>query len=189
MAEFVPLLDQNINPINFYKSSSIFCDALFFYSDLKFHYIYTAAEIENIMNFFLHLLATLLVFATLDVIWLKVLLGGLVEYPFVAHFGNRPNWPLAEIYYVMTAVWLAFGAAYKSMVFNNAAPAFLDGLKIGFRFSVIYAAVNIVFFQPWTIELAVLDIGWHTFATAVAAVASYAIGVWLTSSSSAVVKK
>ncbi|GAB4493375.1 MAG: hypothetical protein OHK0019_17220 [Saprospiraceae bacterium] len=141
------------------------------------------------MNFFLHLLATLAVFLLLDVIWLKLVLNGLVDYPAVYRYGNRPNWALAEIYYLVMSVWLAFGAAYKSMVYNDAAPAFIDGWKIGFRFSVIYASVHMVFFQPWPLELIVLDIAWVTFSTAMAAVASYAIGVWLTTSGSSQVRK
>lgn len=135
---------------------------------------------ENSMNFFLHFLATLLVFLSLDVLWLKFLLDGLVEYPFIARFGNKPNWALAEIYYVLMSVWLAFGAGYKSMVFNSATPAFLDGWKVGFWSSLIYAAVNLVFFQPWSLQLVVLDVAWNTFSTAMAAMASYAIGIWLT---------
>ena len=131
------------------------------------------------MNFLLHLLATLLVFLTLDVVWLKFLLDGLVDYPAVARYGNRPNWSLAEFYYVAMSVWLAYGAAYKSMVYNDAAPAFLDGWKVGFRFSVLYAAVNTVFFYTWPLQLIILDVAWNTFATAMAAVASYAIGNWL----------
>lgn len=134
------------------------------------------------MNFFLHLLATLMVFLTLDVVWLKFLLGGLVDYPMIARYGNRPNWYLAEIYYLLMSVWLTFGAGYKSMVYNDAAPAFLDGWKVGFRFSVIYAAINTVFFYPWPLELIVLDVVWMTFSTAMAAVASYAIGIWVTTS-------
>lgn len=138
------------------------------------------------MNFFLHFLATLLIFLGLDVIWLKFLIGGLVEYPAVYHYGNKPNWALAEIYYVFMSVWLAFGAAYKSMVFNDAAPAFMDGWKVGFRFSVLYASANIVLIGPWPLQLIVLDIAWNTIAYAAAAVASYAIGVWLTSGGSQV---
>ena len=140
------------------------------------------------MNFFLHLVATLLVFMTLDVVWLKFLINGLVDYPAVITYGNRPNWDLAGIYYMLMSVWLAYGAAYKSMVYNNAAPAFLDGWKVGFRFSVLYAAINTVFFYTWSLELIVLDIAWNTFATAMAAVASYGIGVWLTNSGSQVKK-
>ena len=141
------------------------------------------------MNFFLHLLATLLVFFALDAVWLKLLIDGLVDYPYVVRYGNRPNWALAEMYYVVMSVWLAFGAAYKSMVYNDAAPAFLDGWKAGFRFSIVYAAINTVFFYPWPLELIVLDIAWVTFSTAMAAVASYAIGVWLTTNGGSQVRK
>lgn len=141
------------------------------------------------MNFFLHLLATLAVFLLMDVVWLKLVLDGLVDYPAVYRYGNRPNWALAEIYYLVMSVWLAFGAAYKSMVHNDAAPAFIDGWRAGFRFSLIYASVHMVFFQPWPLELIVLDIAWVTFSTAMAAVASYAIGVWLTTSGGSQVRK
>ncbi|MCW5921230.1 MAG: DUF2177 family protein [Saprospiraceae bacterium] len=138
------------------------------------------------MNFLLHFLATLLVFLLLDVVWLKFLIGGLVEYPFVTRYGYPPNWALAEIYYVLFSLWLAFGAAYKSMVYNNLAPAFLDGWRVGFRVGALYAAVNIVFVAPWPLELVVLDVAWVTLSTALAAVASYAIGLWLTSGGSQV---
>jgi uncharacterized membrane protein len=134
------------------------------------------------MNFLLHFLATLLVFLGLDVIWLKYIIGGLVEYPYVIRHGYEPNWALAEIYYVLMSFWLAFGAAYKSMVYNDATPAFLDGWRIGFRFSVVYTAANILLFPQWSFELIILDIAWVTFSTAMAAVASYAIGIWLTNS-------
>lgn len=133
------------------------------------------------MNFLLHFLATLFVFLSLDVIWLKYVIDGLVEYPYVFRHGNSPNWALAEIYYVLMAFWLAYGAAYKGMVYNHAIPAFLEGWKTGFRFSVLYAAINVVFIFPWPLELIVMDVAWVTFTTAMAAVASYAIGVWLTS--------
>lgn len=134
------------------------------------------------MNFLLHFLATLFTFLALDVIWLKYIIDGLVEYPYVLHHGYEPNWALAEIYYVIMAIRLAFGAAYKSMVYNDATPAFLDGWKIGFRFSIVYTAINIILFYPWPFELVVLDIAWVTISTAIAAVASYAVGIWLTSS-------
>ncbi len=132
------------------------------------------------MNFLLHLLATLLIFLTLDVVWLKYIIGEMVEWPWIRHFGYPPNWPWAELYYGAMSVLLTFRCAYKSMLVDDASPAFADGARLGFGFSVIYACVNTLFFYPWPLELMLLDIGWNTLLCAVTAVFSYAIGNWLT---------
>ena len=141
------------------------------------------------MNFLLHFLATLFVFVSLDVLWLKVIIRGLVDYPAVYHYGYPPNWALAEIYYVFVAVWLTFGAGFKSMVYNDAAPAFIDGWKVGFRFALLYAAINVTFVQSWPLELIIMDIAWNTFAYAATAVASYGIGNWLLNNNNSAVSK
>ncbi len=138
------------------------------------------------MNFFLHLIATLLIFLTLDVVWLKVIIGDMVDWPWVVRYGYPVNWAWAELYYLAMAVRLTFGSAYKSMVMNDAAPAFSEGASMGFWFSVLYALVNTALFHPWPIELIVLDVAWNTFAWAATAVAGYAVGNWLTGNNSQV---
>lgn len=132
------------------------------------------------MNFVLQFLATLLIFLGLDFIWLKYIIGEMVVWPWISHLGRAPDWPWAEFYYVAMAVRLTFVSAHKSAVANDAAPAFGDGARLGFWVSIIYAAFNTVFFQPWPIELIVLDVAWNTSLCAMTAAASYAVGIWLT---------
>jgi uncharacterized membrane protein len=132
------------------------------------------------MNYLLQLLATLLIFLGFDFIWLKYIIGEMVEWPWIRQFGQAPNWPWAEIYYVAMAVRLTFVSAQKSAVAGDAAPAFSDGARLGFWVSIIYAAFNIVFFQTWPLSLIVLDVAWNTILCAMTAIASYAISNWLT---------
>lgn len=141
------------------------------------------------MNFLLQLLATLLIFLGLDFIWLKFIIGEMVEWPWITRYGFEPNWPLAEFYYGAMAARLTFGSAYKSQIVDDAAPAFSDGARLGFWVSLIYASFNIVFFQPWPLGLIVLDVLWNTILCAMTAVASYAIGKWLNTNTSTSIRR
>lgn len=131
------------------------------------------------MNALLQLIATLAALFFMDAVWLKFIAGGMVDWPAIYHYGYRPNWPFAEIYYIVAATWVTFGLAYPAMHDRDPIPAFTGGGGLGFRISLIYAAVHQVFFTPWPLDLILMDILWNTFMFAVVAVLSTYAGLWL----------
>ena len=131
------------------------------------------------MNFLIQFIVTLIAIFMLDAIWLNFIIDGLVDWPAVYHFGYPPNWSMAEFYICLMATWVTFRFAIQAMQELDYAPALLGGASLGIRISVLYAAVNMVFFTPWSLSLIVLDLAWNTFAFALAAVFSTYAGHWL----------
>lgn len=131
------------------------------------------------MNFLRQFIVTLFAIFMLEVIWLNFIIDGQVEWPAVYHFGYLPNWHLANFYLCLMATWITFRFALQAMQELDYAPALMGGAGLGIRVSVLYAAVNMVFFTPWPLSLILLDILWNTFAFAFAAVLSTYAGHWL----------
>lgn len=131
------------------------------------------------MNALLQLAVTVMALFFLDAVWLNFICSDMEVWPAIYRYGNQPNWYFAQCYYALMATWIMFRFALPAVRDRDLAPALTGGAGLGFRISVLYAAVNQVFYTPWSLELIVYDIAWNTFAFAAVAVFSSYFGYWL----------
>ncbi len=133
------------------------------------------------MNAAIQLVVTVAALFFLDAFWLNFIVKDMVVWPVIYRYGNQPNWHLAQFYYLLLATWIMFRFALPAMRERDLTPALTGGAGLGFRVSVVYASVNMVFFTPWPLELIVYDIAWNTLSFAAVAIISGYFGDWLES--------
>ena len=119
-----------------------------------------------------------IVFAVLDAIWLGVVMNAFYRSqlaPIVrlsADGGIAPNWPAAFLVYIVLGIGIA------SFVIPNATGAVAAasyGALFGFCVYGVYDLTNFSTLAQYPLPIAIVDMAWGTFATAVCASAVRAL--------------
>lgn len=121
-------------------------------------------------------LATLVVFVTLDAIWLAM-----VALPaFQAQLGHllrpQPMFTAALAFYAVYVLGVVVLAVRPGLVARSFGAAATHGGVLGMTAYATYDLTNLAVIQGWTVRLAALDIGWGIVVTAIAAAAGYLAG-------------
>lgn len=115
--------------------------------------------------------ATLLV---LDIAWLRVVMGPLYRAELGEMLRAQPSLAPSLVFYLLYAIGVVVFAVMPGVDSTSLLRAGLLGALLGLVAFATYDLSNLSNFKVWPLNLAILDIAWGTFLTAVAAVSGTA---------------
>lgn len=120
--------------------------------------------------------ATLVVFAAIDLAWIALVMAGL----FRKHLGDilldRPRLGAAAAFYLVYIAGILVLAVAQSQSWKQ---ALAMGAVLGVVAYATYDLTNRATLKPWPLDVAMLDIAWGGFMTAIAALVGYLVLHWL----------
>lgn len=115
--------------------------------------------------------AALLALAVLDAIWLTLIKGF-----YTSQIGQlmapKVVWWAAILFYLLYAAAVVYFASSSAVSPTN---ALLRGALLGFTAYMTYDLVNLSTLTGWTVPFALVDTGWGTVITALAALAAFLV--------------
>jgi uncharacterized membrane protein len=121
-------------------------------------------------SFFIGYCAALATLAVLDMLWLGVVSREFYKARLGDLLRDRPNWPVAVLFYLILALGIAVFPAAAGGSWLSAA---LHGALFGFVVYAAYDVTNLATLRGWPVAISVVDLAWGTVATAAASVAAY----------------
>ena len=121
----------------------------------------------------------LITLVILDVAWLRVVMGPLYQAELGEMIRAQPSLPPTAVFYLLYVVGIVVFAIMPGVESTSLLRA---GLLGGFLGLLAYGAsdlTNLATLKQWPLNLAVLNIAWGTFVTAVAAVSGTAAVITL----------
>ena len=116
--------------------------------------------------------ATLVVFAAIDLAWITLVMAGL----FRKHLGDilldRPRLGAAAAFYLVYIAGILVLAVAQSQSWKQ---ALAMGAVLGVVAYATYDLTNRATLKPWPLDVAMLDIAWGGFMTAIAALVGYLV--------------
>lgn len=121
-------------------------------------------------------LATGIVFAIADAIWLSQM-GPQLYRPMIGEIlADKPNVPAMVAFYLIYVSGIVYFAVGPALRDGELMRAVIAGAAVGFIAYATYDLSNQATLKVWDTRLTLIDLAWGTFATALAAGAGY----WLT---------
>lgn len=115
--------------------------------------------------------STLVVMLVVDLVWLGIVARPLYQRGIGHLMAEQANLPFAVVFYLMYAI----GIVYLGIAPNASTPgvkaAFFAGAALGFFAYATYDLTNLAVLRGWPVWLAVIDMAWGTFITALSAAA------------------
>jgi uncharacterized membrane protein len=119
--------------------------------------------------------AALAVLVVGDVLWLGYFAHAVFQPTLKPILREEIDWRVAVLFYLLYAVGIAVFAVAPALANRSALLALGYGLLFGFLAYVTYDATNYATISAWTIKLAVMDVGWGTLISGLAALVSYGV--------------
>lgn len=119
--------------------------------------------------------ATALVMIAIDLLWLSVIAKPWYLEGMGHLMAAKPNLIAAALFYVMFPVGLMIFAVIPQAETTGIAKAAMWGAAFGFFTYATYDLTNLATLKAYPLGLAVLDITWGTFVSAIAAAAGKAV--------------
>lgn len=116
------------------------------------------------------------VLAALDFIWLRLAVKALYEPAIGSLLSEHTNHAAAVLFYVLYVLAILIFATGPALRGGSLSLAFTMGAAFGFFAYMTYDLTNMATLRVWPAHLALIDIGWGTVLTALAAGAGYAAG-------------
>lgn len=114
-------------------------------------------------------------FVALDFVWLSVMVQRLYRAELGEMLASKPRFPAAVAFYLIYALGLVFLAVAPALKEGGAGRAALNGLVFGAAAYATYDLTNQATLRLWSMKVTVADIAWGACATALAAVAAFAV--------------
>lgn len=131
-----------------------------------------AATLTAMHEFVPPYLAALIVLGVLDALWLGVVAKAFYRRQIGAQMADKPRWAPALVFYVSypaALVVLALWPAGQPLALQVGRAALVGLVAYG-----VYDLTNRATLRHWPVRLALVDVGWGTFATTLAGAA----GAW-----------
>ncbi len=119
--------------------------------------------------------AALAVLVVGDILWLGYFAHAVFQPTLKPILREEIDWRAAVLFYLLYAVGIAVFAVAPALANRSGWLALGYGLLFGFLAYMTYDATNYATISAWTIRLAVMDVGWGTFISGIAALASYGV--------------
>jgi uncharacterized membrane protein len=119
--------------------------------------------------------ATAVVFFAMDFAWLSMALNSLYKPQLGALLLDKPNMPVAAGFYLLYVVGVLAFAVLPALAQGDWTRALWGGALLGLVAYGTYDMTNLSTTAGWSALVAVVDMAWGTFVTAVAATAGYFI--------------
>ena len=119
-------------------------------------------------------LATLLVFAGVDFIWLGFVAHGYYRSQIGQHIADQINIPAAVAFYLLYVVGLMVFAVMPAVASGGIAKGFMLGVMLGLFCYATYDLTNLATLKNWSLPLSLVDMAWGALLSGIAAAA----GTW-----------
>jgi len=132
-----------------------------------------------LMTYALSYVAALLVFLSIDIIWIRSVMRPLFERNLGEILLETPRLGAAGAFYALYVAGIMYLAIAPAIAAGSWRTAALNGAIIGFLAYGTYEATNLATLKGWTYEMLSIDLAWGVFLTAVTAVAGYTAFRWM----------
>lgn len=119
--------------------------------------------------------ATLVVFAIVDFIWLGFIAKDLYRNGIGHLMADTPNWIAAVLFYLLYIGGLVYFAVTPGLDADAWQRAALQGALFGFFCYATYDLTNLATLKGWPVSIVVADLVWGAFVSTVAATAGFFI--------------
>ena len=126
------------------------------------------------IRYFAAYAATAAVMVTIDLIWLGVIAKPLYQQGIGHLLSDRPNVPVAVVFYALFALGLMIFAVIPNEAYGRWGQALLAAALFGFFAYATYDLTNLATLQNWPLGLSLIDMAWGTAVSAVSAAAGKA---------------
>jgi len=126
--------------------------------------------------------ATLVVFLTIDAIWLGAVASGWYRSAIGHLMLDRPNFVAAAIFYAIYVVGILVFAVMPGLQSGQWIDALARGALFGFFCYLTYDMTNLATLKGWPIWIAALDVAWGTVLSAAAASGGFFLTRWFAGS-------
>lgn len=123
------------------------------------------------------------VFGVADFVWLSSMSERLYRPMIGAVMADKASLAPALVFYVIYLSGIVFFAVAPALQRESWTWALLAGAALGFVAYATYDLSNQATLRVWDVRLTLIDMAWGTFATALAATASYLVASRITGSS------
>jgi uncharacterized membrane protein len=120
-------------------------------------------------------IATLLVIILGDGIWLSFFAHAMFRPTLGSILLDNPRWWAAVFFYPLFAFGIVFFAVTPALHSHSLHDALLRGALLGLIAYATYDLTNLATIKAWTTTLALVDVGWGAFLTAIASAVSYIV--------------
>lgn len=127
------------------------------------------------MKVVLTYLATLAVFVAIDLVWLGVVAKDFYRNGIGHLMGDGFNVPAAIAFYLVYTAGIMMFAVFPAAQSGDWTRAAMLGAAFGFFAYATYDLTNLTTLKNWPLGLALADMAWGSFVTALAASAGYAV--------------
>ena len=116
---------------------------------------------------------TALVFLAIDFLWLNRMMS-FYKKALGDMLAERPNFMAAALFYLIYIAGVVVFAVMPSATRGSWVAAALLGGFLGFVAFATYDLTNLSTLRRWSVRIAIVDIGWGMFATALSSTAGFA---------------
>jgi uncharacterized membrane protein len=120
-------------------------------------------------------LATLVVFAAVDFIWLGFVAKDLYRNGIGHLMADTPNWTAAVLFYLLFIGGLIFFAVAPALAVDDWSRATIHAALFGFFCYATYDLTNLATLKGWPVSIVLADLAWGAFVSAVASTAGFFI--------------
>lgn len=124
------------------------------------------------MHYIAAYVAAVIVFFTIDLIWLGSIASGFYEEQIGHLRGEELNVPAAVVFYLVYIAGILIFAVKPALASESLKLALMYGALFGFFCYATYDFTNYATLKNWPLKMVVVDIMWGTFLTAVVATAA-----------------
>ncbi|HUO92522.1 MAG TPA: DUF2177 family protein [Rhizomicrobium sp.] len=117
--------------------------------------------------------SALIVLVIGDIIWLGYFARAVFRPTLQPILREEVDWRAVVLFYLVYAFGIAVFAISPALAQRSLRTAILYGFLFGFLAYMTYDVTNFATLKAWTFKLAVMDTGWGTFISGVAAAAAY----------------
>lgn len=122
-------------------------------------------------------LVMMVAFVTLDAAWLWLVAGDLFRFHVGTLLSEKPVWSAVLAFYAIYGGGLLVLAVMPALKSESLGEAAAKGAALGLTAYATFDLTNLAIIRGWRLELALIDMAWGTFASAIAAAIGYAAGV------------
>ena len=118
-------------------------------------------------------IGTAVPFLIIDVIWISAVVGSYYRNTVGHLLADNPNFVAAGLFYVAYLAGVVFLAVKPALEKSTIKTALINGAVLGALAYGTYTLTNFAVFSGWTPGLAISDIAWGAFLTAISAAGGY----------------
>jgi uncharacterized membrane protein len=126
------------------------------------------------MRYFIAYIAAFVVIVTLDLVWLCYASDAFFRPAVGEILTDKPNVAAAALFYVFFTAGLVYFAMAPAARSGGIATAALNGAFLGFLAYMAFDLTNMAILKLWPLKVALIDMSWGTFVSAVSAAAGFA---------------